>query len=319
MGRRSRTARPRPGPGPDRESDPARTRTPTPTPTSPSSPPPRDQRVPVTDGNESSAHQPTTGDGTSPDPVAPDNTHAPPPPRPRDQRVPVPHGHESSPPQPPTGDGTSPAPVAPDTSHAPQPPVAPGHRDLPWKATAERRDLWGPTQRPLEGKVHSPANTASIGRPRRRPLVTFGVPVLVGGLIGIGALVLGLGAALAAPLLVAGGALGAGVLAAGGSGLLLRATRPAPSSLLEADVDIAEPTQQTLEKILQATATVRTRTSRLRTAVSEPTAGLALEHVDSLLRRIDALVGSETIQTLRPYTGELTMLDGMAKIGRAHV
>src|SRR5690625_7016818 len=97
MGRRSRTARPRPGPGPDRESDPARTRTPTPT--SPSSPPPRDQRVPVTDGNESSAHQPTTGDGTSPDPVAPDN------------------------------------------SHAPQPPVAPGHRDLPWKATAERRDL----------------------------------------------------------------------------------------------------------------------------------------------------------------------------------
>src|SRR5690625_6368690 len=76
MGRRSRTARPRPGPGPDRESDPARTRTPTPTPTSPSSPPPRDQRVPVTDGNESSAHQPTTGDGTSTDTVAPDNFHA---------------------------------------------------------------------------------------------------------------------------------------------------------------------------------------------------------------------------------------------------
>lgn len=226
--------------------------------------------------------------------------------------MPVTDGNESSAHQPTTGDGTSPDPVAPDNSHAPQPPVAPGHRDLPWKATAERRDLWGPTQRPLGGKVHSPANTASIGRPRRRPLVTFGVPVLVGGLIGIGALVLGLGAALAAPLLVAGGALGAGVLAAGGSGLLLRATRPAPSSLLEADVDIAEPTQQTLEKILQATATVRTRTSRLRTAVSEPTAGLALEHVDSLLRRIDALVGSETIQTLRPYAGELTMLDGMA-------
>src|SRR5690625_7359370 len=96
-------------------------------------------------------------------------------------------------------------------------------------------------------------------------------------------------------------------------------SRPPPPSTLfpyttlfrsEADVDIAEPTQQTLEKILQATATVRTRTSRLRTAVSEPTAGLALEHVDSLLRRIDALVGSETIQTLRPYAGEL-------KIGRA--
>src|SRR5690625_3814775 len=184
MGRRSRTARPRPGPGPDRESDPARTRTPTPT--SPSSPPPRDQRVPVTDGNESSAHQPTTGDGTSPDPVAPDN------------------------------------------SHAPQPPVAPGHRDLPWKATAERRDLWGPTQRPLEGKVHSPANTASIGRPRRRPLVTFGVPVLVGGLIGIGALVLGLGAALAAPLLVAGGAVGAGGLEAGWRRLVRPAALPAP-------------------------------------------------------------------------------------------
>src|SRR5699024_5252368 len=138
MGRRSRTARPRPGPGPDRESDPARTRTPTPTPTSPSSPPPRDQRVPVTDGNESSAHQPTTGDGTSPDPVAPDN------------------------------------------SHAPQPPVAPGHRDLPWKATAERRDLWGPTQRPLEGQEHSPADPAPLGPPRPRPPRTFGRPVLGG-------------------------------------------------------------------------------------------------------------------------------------------
>src|SRR5690625_7130191 len=115
MGRRSRPARPRPGPGPEREPDPARTRTPTPA--SPSSPPPRDQRVPVTDGNESSAHQPTTGDGTSPDPVAPDN------------------------------------------SHAPQPPVAPGHRDLPRKATADRRALWGPTRRARGGEARQPATT----------------------------------------------------------------------------------------------------------------------------------------------------------------
>ena len=209
-------------------------------------------------------------------------------------------GNESSAPQPTSGDDPSPGPVAP------------GDRDLPWKATAERRDLWGPADRPLEGKVHSPPTTASVGRPRRRPLVSFGVPVLVGGLVGVGALVLGLGAALAAPLLVAGGALGVGVLAAGGSGLLLRATRPTPSSLLEADVDIAEPTQQMLEKILQATTETRTRTATLRTAASEPAAGLALEHVDALLRRIDALVGSETIQSLRPYAGEVTMLEGMA-------
>src|SRR5690625_1153680 len=270
MGRRSRTARPRPGPGPDRESDPARTRTPTPTPTSPSSPPPRDQRVPVTDGNESSAHQPTTGAGTPPDPAAP------------------------------------------ATSHAPQPPVAPGHRDLPWKATAERRSLWGPTQRPLGAKVHSPANTASIGRPRRRPLVTFGVPVLVGGLIGIGALALGLGAALAAPLIVAGGALGIGVLAAGGSGLVVRATRPQQSRLLPAETEISEATREVLETILRSTTRTATRTGQLRRTASEPAAGLALEHADSLLRRIEALVGSEQIRSQRPSSGELTMLEGMA-------
>lgn len=209
-------------------------------------------------------------------------------------------GNESSAPQPTSGDGTSPRPVAP------------GDRDLPWKATAERRDLWGPADRALEGKVHSPSTSTSVGRRRRSPLVSFGVPVLVGGLIGVGTLVLGLGAALAGPLLVAGGAVGVGVLAAGGSGLLLRATRPAPTSLLEADADIAEPTQQMLEKILQATSETRTRIATLRTKTSEPAAGLALEHVESLLRRIDALVGSETIQALRPYAGEVTMLEGMA-------
>lgn len=210
-------------------------------------------------------------------------------------------GNESSAHRPASGDGTSPHPVAP------------GDQDLPWKATTERRDLWGPVERPLEGKVHSPSTSTSLSRRgRRSPLVTFGVPALVGGLLGVGTLVLGLGAALAAPLLVAGGAAGVGVLAAGGSGLLLRATRPSPSALLEADGDIAEPTQQMLEQILQATSATRTRTATLRTAASEPAAGLALEHVESLLRRIDALVGSETIQSLRPYAGEVTMLEGMA-------
>ncbi|HLS73548.1 MAG TPA: hypothetical protein VK046_07250 [Actinomycetaceae bacterium] len=159
--------------------------------------------------------------------------------------------------------------------------------------------------------MHAPPTTASVGRPRS-PVVSFGLPILVGGLVGVGALVLGLGAALAAPLLVAGGALGAGVLAAGGSGLVLRATRPAPPALLAADADIAESTQQMLENVLQATAATRTRTARLRTRASEPAAALALEHVESLLLRIDALVGSEAIQSLRPYAGEVTMLEGMA-------
>ena len=245
------------------------------------------------DGNERPAEPPAPEEETSSDATVPDHPPATP---------------DDGPP------ATPDAPAAPDTRPAePAETPAPGYRDLPWKATAQRRDLWGPIKKPLEGTVHAPASTRAVGRPRRRsPLVSIGVPLLVGGLVGVGTLALGLGAALAAPLIVAGGALGIGVLAAGGSGLVVRATRPQQSRLLPAETEISEATREVLETILRSTTQTATRTGQLRRTASEPAAGLALERVDSLLRRIEALAGSEQIRSQRPSSGELTMLEGMA-------
>ena len=276
------------------------------------------------DGNHRPAEPPDTEEEPSSDATVPDHPPAAPedrgsaatpdhPPAAPDDGPPTATDHRSAAPND-NPAATTDAPAAPDAKPAePAETTAPGYRDLPWKATAQRRDLWGPIEKPLEGTVHAPASTSSVGRPRRRsPLFSVGVPLLVGGLVGVGALALGLGAALAAPLIVAGGALGIGVLAAGGSGLVVRATRPRQSRLLPAETEISEATREVLETILRSTTRTATRTGQLRRTASEPAAGLALEHADSLLRRIEALVGSEQIRSQRPSSGELTMLEGMA-------
>lgn len=262
----------------------------------------------MTDGNHRPAEPPVTEEETSSDAAVPGHVPA------------VPTHGSSLPDNAPAAPDDSPAetadaPTAPTTSpvEPADAPATPGDRDLPWKATAERRDLWGPIEKPLEGKVHAPVSSSAVGRPRRRsPLVSVGIPLLVGGLAGFGGLALGLGAALAAPLIVAGGALGIGVLAAGGSGLILRATRPEQPGLLPAEAESSDATRQILETILRSTTETATRTAQLRRAASEPAAGLALEHVDSLLRRIEALVDSEQIRSQRASSGGLTMLEGMA-------
>src|SRR5699024_11041266 len=68
-----------------------------------------------------------------------------------------------------------------------------------------------------------------------------------------------------------------------------------------------------LEKILTADATTGEQVARLRPqAGSTPTATSVLDHVEALLTRIDALVGAEQLQSLRPSAGEVTMLEGIA-------
>ncbi|GAA1488847.1 hypothetical protein GCM10009626_15930 [Brachybacterium sacelli] len=191
-------------------------------------------------------------------------------------------------------------------------PVAPGDVDLPWKATPERRSLWGPVERPLEGTVHDPGSDA-VGRSRRRSgLFAVGVPLLAGGLVGVACLVLGLGTAIVGPLGALGLAAGAGVLVAGGSGVAVRALRQSSTPQVTTGTDGPDTTARMLEEVRRATAETRQRTRQLRHRASEPTVGLTLEHVESLLRRIDALADSETLRAQRPYEGEVTMLEGMA-------
>ncbi|ASK65876.1 hypothetical protein CFK39_08590 [Brachybacterium avium] len=230
-----------------------------------------------------SAEPPTSGNNRFPDPFAP----APP----------VPTGSR--------GSTDASAPAGSDAR-------TPGDRDLPWKATAERRDLWGPIEKPLQGTVHSPASKA-VGRPRRSPLVRFGAPVLLGGLAAVLTLVVGLGAGLAGPLLALAAAAGIGVVTLGGSGALLNAPRRDQEERPVLDASVPDSTRAVLTRILDADAATREELSVLRPqASSTPSAATVLDDVDGLVTRIDALVATEQLQSLRPSTGEVTMLEGIA-------
>jgi hypothetical protein len=232
--------------------------------------------------HDPSAQQPTSGANRFPDPFAPAS--------------------------PPSGAQGKPPRSAPASS----PQSAPGDVDLPWKATAERRDLWGPIEKPLEGKVHSPTSRA-VGRPRRSPLVRFGAPVLLGGLAAVLTLAVGLGTGLLGPLLALGAAAGVGVVTLGGSGALLNAPRRDSAERPVLDASVPDSTREVLEKILAADERTRGRVAQLRSqASSAPSAALVLTDVDALLTRIDALVGTEQLQSLRPSASEVMMLEGIA-------
>lgn len=257
------------------------------------------------------------GNGPSAQQPMPEGQHAPSQPSAPTHNGPAPGGDAPARPGNPGGD--APAACGPPAHSdgaggAPPRPTLPGDMDLPWKATADRRDLWGPAQKPLEGKVHSPGSASTskeLARPRRNPLLSVGVPLLSGSAAAFAVAALGVAGVLAAPVAVIA-AIGAGVVTAGGTGGILYSLRPTPSPLLTSGVDIPESTREVLEQILHATAETRGRTRDLRTSTSDPTSLQVLEHVDSLLARIDALAGSESIQTLRPSAGEVTMLEGMA-------
>ena len=254
----------------------------------PSSPPRGGQREPVSEERDPSA--PGSSSGTSSGAGS------------ENSRFPDPFAPAS-------GDSDAPLDAAldPDDSLS----FAPGDQDLPWKATAERRDLWGPLEKPLEGKVHSPRSKA-IGRPRRSPLVRFGAPLLLGGLAAIATVVLGLGTAVAGPLLVLAAAAGIGVVTLGGSALVLNAPRRSEDERPVLDASVTGSTRTVLEQILQADAETRERSARLRPRATVPGATRVLDDVDSLVTRIDALVGSEQLQSLRPSAAEVTMLEGIA-------
>lgn len=189
---------------------------------------------------------------------------------------------------------------------------SPGDQDLPWKATAERRDLWGPVQKPLEGTVSSPFSRA-VGRPRRSGLVRFGAPIVLGGLAALAALVVVLGTGLGGPLLALAAAAGVGVVTLGGVGVAANLPLREQPERPVLDSSVAGGTRELLERILAADAATRERLAPLRPQASSTPAALSvLDAVGALLTRIDALVGSEQLQARRSSSSELMMLEGIA-------
>lgn len=174
----------------------------------------------------------------------------------------------------------------------------------------------GAGQGPLEGKIHSPYSKA-VSVPRRRGRwLTVGVPSVLGTGLGLGSfLLLGVssligGAGLLAPL-IAG--LGIAVVVGGGTGLLLRNRAPQPVRLNRTVAgEIPSGTRTMLEKIVKDSRTQRRRLHRLRRGGPSPAVKQILHRTETLLLRIDALLGSAALQSRRASDEDMMLLEGMA-------
>jgi hypothetical protein len=166
-------------------------------------------------------------------------------------------------------------------------------------------------QGPLEGTVHGPTSR-EVALPRPSLLLRLGAPVVLGGLAGLAALVVVLGTGLGGPVLALAAAAGAGVLTLGGVGVAVNRRRPPREDRPVLDASVPEGTREVLERILAADASTRARVAELRPQATAAPAAEVLTDVETLLTRIDALVGAEQLQGKRPSSGEVTMLEGIA-------
>lgn len=143
----------------------------------------------------------------------------------------------------------------------------------------------------------------------------MGVPSVLAGTAGIGSfLLLGVssligGAGLLSPLLAG---LGIAAVVGGGARLLLRNRPPKPVRLGSTGAEIPAGTRTLLEKMIKDSREQRRRVNRLRR--HSPGAGVthALNHAESMLLRIDALLGSAALQSRRASDEHVMLLEGMA-------
>lgn len=185
----------------------------------------------------------------------------------------------------------------------------------PW-AQPPQRPLGPPTaQRPLEGTIYAPRSKALAPRRRRGRWLTVGFPSVLGGGLGISTfLLLGVssligGAGLVAPLLAG---LGVAVVVGGGSGMLLRNRSPQPVRLDRANAEIPAGTRSMLEKIVKDSRQQRRRLHRMQRRARGSAVSQILDRAETLLLRIDALLGSAAIQSRRASDPDVMLLEGMA-------
>lgn len=187
---------------------------------------------------------------------------------------------------------------------------------LPRAQAPQRPAPWAPGQQPLVGKVHAPLSKAVVPRRRRGRWLTHGVPTVLAGVFGLGSfLTLGVsslvgGAGLLAPLLAG---LGIAVVVGGGSAFLLRNRGPRPVRLgRDGATEIPTGTRTMLEKIVKDSRQQRRRLQRMQRRARGSAVSQILHRAETLLARIDALLGSAAIQSRRASDGDVMLLEGMA-------
>ena len=174
---------------------------------------------------------------------------------------------------------------------------------------------WPPDRSPLEGTIHSPRSKAMMPPRRRGRWLTVGVPAVLAAALGISSfLVLGVsslvgGAGLLSPLLAG---LGVAAVVGGGTGYLLRNRRPQPVRLGRSAAEIPAGTRTMLEKIVKDSRVQRRRIQRMQRRARGSAVTQILQRAETLLLRIDTLLGSPVLQSRRASDTDVMMLEGMA-------
>lgn len=183
----------------------------------------------------------------------------------------------------------------------------------PWATSVPT--AWPTGRAPLEGTIHAPRSKA-VSAPRRRGRwLTVGVPAVLAGVLGISSfIVLGVsslvgGAGLLAPLLAG---LGIAAVIGGGTGFLLRNRRPPPVRLGRAATEIPAGTRAVFEKIVKDSREQNRRLQRMQRHARGSAVKQILQRAETLLLRIDTMLGSAALQSRRASDTDVMMLEGMA-------
>ena len=191
-------------------------------------------------------------------------------------------------------------------------PGGPRGTGAPWATTSTS---WRTGRDPLEGTIHAPRSQA-ISAPRRRGRwLTTGVPVVLAGMLGISSFILlGVsslmgGAGLLEPLLAG---LGIAAVTGGGAAILLRNRRPRPVRLGRPSPEVPAGTRAMFEKIVKDSRQQSRRLQRMQRRARGPAVKQILHRAETLLLRIDTLLGSPGLQTRRASDADVMLLEGMA-------
>ncbi|WP_241237325.1 hypothetical protein [Brachybacterium saurashtrense] len=174
-----------------------------------------------------------------------------------------------------------------------------------------------PPRSPLEGTIHAPRSKALRVPRRRGRWLTVGVPVVLAGMLGISSfLVLGVsslvgGAGLLTPFLAG---LGVAAVTGGGSAFLLRNRRPSPVAPPRgAPAEMPAGTRVLVEKVVKDSRRQQRRVQHLERRARGGAVTPILRRAETLLLRVEALMGSAALQSRRASDADVMMLEGMAE------
>lgn len=172
-----------------------------------------------------------------------------------------------------------------------------------------------PSPGPFTAPSFRPGSSAVRRARRRGRWLTRGVPIVVGGLSGIGAfMVLGVasligGAGILSPLI---GGLAVGAVVGGGLWLLLRNRAPQKVRLTDLP-ELSETTRTMLVGIAKSSARTQKQVAAVRRRTRLKALAPSLNRSELMLQRVSALLGSPALASRHASDDAVMTLEGMAE------